>query len=49
MKEGPYTIPRVIPPSTYELSTAIGNVRREFNKKSLKPYLEEASNAVGSI
>jgi len=46
--EGPYIIPRVIPPSAYELSTTSGKVRGEFNKKALKPYLEETSNAVGS-
>jgi len=46
--EGPYIISRVIPPSTYELSTTSGDVRGEFNKKSLKPYLDESSNAVGS-
>jgi len=47
--EGPYIISRVIPPSTYELSTASGKVRGEFNKKSLKPYLEEeTSDMVGS-
>jgi len=39
--EGPYIISRVIPPSTYELSTTDGTVRGEFNKKSLKPYQEE--------
>jgi len=39
--EGPYIIPRIIPPSTYELSTTDGTVRGEFNKKSLKPYQEE--------
>jgi len=43
--EGPYIISRVIPPSTYEQ----GKVRGEFNKRSLKPYLEEETcNAVGS-
>jgi hypothetical protein len=31
--EGPYIISRVIPPSTYELLTASGKVRGEFNKK----------------
>jgi hypothetical protein len=47
--EGPYIISRVIPPITYELSTTSGKVRGEFNKKSLKPYLEEeTSKAVGS-
>jgi len=47
--EGPYIITRVIPPSTYEISTTSGKVRGEFNKKALKPYLEgETSNAVGS-
>jgi hypothetical protein len=47
--EGPYIISSVIPPSTHELSTTSGKVRGEFNKKSLKPYLEEeTSNAVGS-
>jgi len=47
--EGQYIISRVIPPSTYELSTTSGKVRGEFNKKSLKAYLEEeTSNAVGS-
>jgi len=47
--EGPYIISRVIPPSTYELSTASGKVRGEFNKKSLKPYLEkETSDTIGS-
>jgi len=40
---------RVIPPSTYEISTTSGKVGREFNKKALKPYLEEeTSNAVDS-
>jgi hypothetical protein len=39
----------VIPPSTYEISTTNGKIRGEFNKKALKPYLEEeTSNAVGS-
>jgi len=47
--EGPYIITRMIPPSTYEISTTSGKVRGEFNKKALKPYLEEeTSNAVGS-
>jgi len=47
--EGPYMISRVIPPCTYELSTASGKVRGEFNKKSLKPYLEEeTSDTIGS-
>ena len=47
--EGPYIICRVIPPSTYELSTASGKVRGEFNKRSLKPYLEEeTSDTIGS-
>ena len=47
--EGPYIISRVIPPSTYELSTASGKIRGEFNKKSLKPYLEEeTSDTIGS-
>ena len=47
--EGSYIISRVIPPSTYELSTTSGKVRGEFNKKALKPYQEEeTSNAVGS-
>jgi len=47
--EGPYTISRVIPPSTYELSTASRKVRGEFNKKSLKPYLEEETfDTIGS-
>jgi hypothetical protein len=32
--EGPYIISRVIPPSTYELSTTSGKVRGEFNKKA---------------
>jgi hypothetical protein len=46
--EGPYIISRVIPPSTYEITTS-GKVRGGFNKKALKPYLEEeTSNAVGS-
>jgi hypothetical protein len=46
--EGSYIISRVAP-STYELSTTSGKVRGEFNKKSLKPYVEEGtSNAVGS-
>jgi hypothetical protein len=48
--EGPYIISRVIPPSTYEVSTTSEKVRGEFNKNSLKPYLEEeTSYAVGSI
>jgi len=47
--EGPYIISRVIPPSTYELSTTNGKVSGEFNKKSLKLYQEEeTSNAIGS-
>jgi hypothetical protein len=47
--EGPYIISRVIPPSAYQLSTTSGKVRGEFNKKSLKPYLEEGtSNVVDS-
>jgi len=47
--EGSYIISRVIPPSTYELSTTSGKVRGEFNKKSLQPYQEEeTSNAAGS-
>ena len=47
--ERPYMISRVISPSTYKLSTTSGKVRGEFNKKSLKSYLEEqTSNAVGS-
>ena len=46
--EGPYIISKVIPQSTYELSTTSGKVMGEFNKKSLKPYIEEeAPNAVG--
>jgi len=47
--EGSYIICRMIPPSTYELATTSGKVRGEFNKKSLKIYLEEqTSNAVSS-
>jgi len=47
--EGPFIISRVIPPSTYELSTTCGKVRGEFNKKAPKLYLEEeTSDAVGS-
>jgi hypothetical protein len=47
--EGPYIISRMIPPSTHKISTTSGKVRGGFNKKSLKPYLEEeTSNAVGS-
>jgi len=47
--EGPYRISRVIPPSTYELSTTDGKVAGEFNKCSLKSYQEEeTSNAIGS-
>ena len=47
--EDPYIISRVIPPSTYGLSPTSRNVRGEFNKKALKPYLEgETTNAVGS-
>jgi len=42
--EGPYIISRVIPSFTYELSTASGKVRGEFNKKSLKLYLEEETS-----
>jgi hypothetical protein len=41
---GPYIISRVIPPSTYEVSTTSGKVRGEFNKKALKPYLEEETS-----
>jgi hypothetical protein len=37
----PCIISRVIPPSTYELSTTKGKIRGEFSKKALKPYLEE--------
>jgi hypothetical protein len=47
--EGPYIISGVIPLFTYELSATSGKVRGEFNKKALKPYLEEEnSNAEGS-
>jgi len=47
--EGPYIISRLIPLSTYELSTASWKVRGEFNEKSLKPYLEEeTSDTIGS-
>jgi len=47
--EGPYIITRMMPPSTYKISTTSGKVRGEFNKRALKPYLEEeTSNAVGS-
>jgi len=47
--EDPYIISRVIPPSTYELSTASGKVRGEFSIKSLKPCLEEeTSDTIGS-
>ena len=47
--EGPYIMSGVIPPFTYELSTTSGKVRGEFNKKALKPYLEEEnSNSEGS-
>jgi hypothetical protein len=42
--EGPYKISRAIPLSTYELSTTSGKVRGAFNKKSLKPYVEEESS-----
>jgi hypothetical protein len=38
--EGPYTISRVIPPSTYEIPTTSGKVRGELNKKALRPYLD---------
>jgi len=37
----------VIPPSTYELSTAKGKIRGEFNKRALKPYLEEENTCAG--
>ena len=47
--EGPYIISRVIPPSTNELSTSSWKVREEFNKKSMKPYLEEETfDTIGS-
>jgi len=47
--EGPYVISRMIPPSTYGPSTTSGKGRGEFNKKILKPYLEEeTSNVTGS-
>jgi len=39
--EGPYIIFRVILPSTNELTTPSVKVRGEFNKRALKPYLEE--------
>jgi len=46
--EGPYINSRITP-SIYELSTSSGKVRGEFNKKALKPYLEEeTSDTVGS-
>jgi hypothetical protein len=45
--EGPYKISKVIAPSTFELSTAKGKVRGEFNKKALKPYLEEENACAG--
>jgi len=46
--EGPYLNSRAIPPSKYELSTANRKVREEFNKNSVKPYLEEeTSDMVG--
>jgi hypothetical protein len=47
--EGSYIISSVIPPSKHWLSATSGKVRGEFNKKYLKPYLEEeTSNAIGS-
>jgi hypothetical protein len=45
--EGPYIISKVIPPSTYELSTTKGKIRGEFNKRDLKPYLEEENPSAG--
>ena len=46
--EGPYITPRVLQPSKHELSTTNVKVRGEFNKKSLKSYLEEeTSDEVG--
>lgn len=41
--EGPYVITRIIPPSVYEISGNNGKVRGQFNKHSLKPYLEKIS------
>jgi len=46
--EGPYIIIRVIPPSTYEISTTSGTVRGEFNKVSEALPRRKTSNAVGS-
>jgi len=45
--EGPYIISKVIPPSTYELSTSKGKIREEFNKRALKPYNEEENPCAG--
>ena len=45
--ECPYIIFKVIPPSTYELPTTKGKIRGEFNKRALKPYLEEENPCAG--
>ncbi|GFG36269.1 hypothetical protein Cfor_08878, partial [Coptotermes formosanus] len=36
--EGPYFIPKIIEPSTYEVTDVQGKVRGQFNKRLLKPH-----------
>jgi hypothetical protein len=38
--EGPYTIAKIIPPSTFELADENARIRGQFNKRLLKAYKE---------
>jgi hypothetical protein len=38
--EGPYTIAKIIPPSTFELAEDNASIRGQFSKRLLKAYKE---------
>jgi hypothetical protein len=38
---GPYFITQIISPSKFELSSSDGKIRGQFNKRALKPFLQE--------
>jgi hypothetical protein len=42
--EGPWRVTKIIPPSSYEISSSRGKVRGVFHKQALKPYQRERRN-----
>jgi len=40
--QGPYSINKILPYSTYEVADRDGKLRGEFNKRQLKPYRTES-------